>query len=295
LEAAQECRFEVGKDIFLVFSPERVDPGRTDWTTSNTPKVVGGVTTHCSDMGVALYKSVVEEVVLVSSPKTAEMVKLLENTFRATNIGLVNEMSVMCDRLGIDVWEVIDAAKTKPFGFMPFYPGPGLGGHCLPIDPHYLAWKLKNLDYTARFIQLADEINLGMPLYWVTKAQDELNNRGKPLRNSKVLVLGVAYKPDIDDARESPAIDVIDHLIEKGADVTYHDSNVPYLDVESGRLSSISDADFWAALADADCVLIVTDHTNYDWVEIQNNASLIVDTRNAMRKGAVSRGTKATG
>jgi UDP-N-acetyl-D-glucosamine dehydrogenase len=222
------------------------------------------------------------------------MVKLLENTFRATNIGLVNEMAIMCDRLGIDVWEVIEAAKTKPFGFMPFYPGPGLGGHCIPIDPHYLAWKLKNLDYTARFIRLADEINLGMPLYWVTKVQDQLNDRGKPLRNSRVLVLGVAYKPDIDDARESPAVDLIDHLMDKGADVSYHDPYVPLLDTETRRMSSIDDSELRAALSDADCVLIVTDHTDYDWDVVRRSASLVVDTRNALGRADLAPDAAAT-
>ena len=203
LQRSNGRTLQVGTDFYLAFSPERIDPGRTDWTLSTTPKVIGGVTSKCRDVAQAVYECVIQTVVPVSSTKVAEMVKLLENTFRATNIALVNEIAIMCDRLGVDVWEVIEATETKPFGYMPFYPGPGLGGHCLPVDPQYLAWKLRTLDYNARFIQLADEINLGMPLYWVTKIQDALNSSGKPLSRSNVLLLGVAYKPDVADIRES--------------------------------------------------------------------------------------------
>lgn len=282
LQSAQGRRYEVGIDFFLAFSPERVDPGRVDWTISNTPKVIGGMTPRCRDMGVALYESIVQQVVPVSSPRAAEMVKLLENTFRATNIALVNEISVMCDRLGIDVWEVIEAAKTKPFGFMPFYPGPGLGGHCLPVDPQFLAWKLKNLNYTARFIQLADEINKGMPLHWVTKVQDALNLEVKPLRGSKVLVLGVTYKRDTADIRESPSLDIIDLLLSKGARVDYHDPYAEELETESYQLASIADSELEQALGGADCVLIITDHSYYDWELVNRLAPMVVDTRNAL-------------
>jgi nucleotide sugar dehydrogenase len=217
----------VGVDYFLAFSPERVDPGRTDWTTRNTPKIMGGVTPACLETARALYETAIERVVPVSSPEVAEMVKLLENTFRAVNIGLVNEVLLMCDKLGLDVWEVIDAAATKPFGFMKFTPGPGLGGHCIPIDPLYLSWKLKMLNYTARFIDLASEVNTEMPRYWVQKVQDALNDAGRPVKGSRVLALGVAYKRDVDDVRESPALDIIHLLHEKGALVTYHDPHVP--------------------------------------------------------------------
>ena len=289
LQSAQGRHYEAGRDFFLAFSPERVDPGRVDWTISNTPKVIGGVTPSCREMGVALYESVVQRVVTVSSPRAAEMVKLLENTFRATNIGLVNEFSVICDRLDIDVWEVIEAAKTKPFGFMPFYPGPGLGGHCLPVDPHFLAWKLKNLDYTARFIQLADEINKGMPLYWANKVQDALNLVEKPLRGSSILVLGVTYKRDTADTREAPSLDIIDLLLTKGARVDYHDPYAGELETESYHMASIADTELEHSLAHADCVLIITDHSYYDWDLVNRRASLVVDTRNAL--GNVSRRT----
>ena len=279
--------YEVGVDFFLAFSPERTDPGRTDWTIVNTPKVVGGVTPRCTEAASALYQCIVKEVVQVSSPKTAEMVKLLENTYRATNIALANETAIMCDRLGIDVWEVIGGAKTKPFGFMPFYPGPGLGGHCIPVDPQYLAWKMRTLDYSARFIQLADEINLGMPLYWVNKLQDVLNENGKSLKGSEVLVLGVAYKRDVADVRESPALDIIDHLLNKGASVTYHDPFASSVETEEFNMVSLDDGDLDRGLADADCVMIVTDHSWYDWRRVRDKASLIVDTRNALGQSIV--------
>lgn len=274
--------FEVGRDFYLAFSPERVDPGQTRWTISNTPKIIGGMTQYCAEVSSALYGSVVQQTVPVSSPRTAEMVKLLENTFRATNIAMVNEVAIICDRLGVDVWEVIEAASTKPFGFMPFQPGPGLGGHCLPIDPQYLAWKLKSLDYTARFVNLADEVNRSMPSYWVNKVQDALNQTGKPMKGSNVLVLGVTYKRDTDDIRESPALDIMDRLFEKGADLTFHDAYVRSVETDTFGLVSISDGDLAQGLTDADCVVIVADHTYYDWQRVRENATLIVDTRNAL-------------
>lgn len=272
---------KVGTDYFLAFSPERVDPGRTDWTTRNTPKVMGGVTPVCLEVAQTLYETAIEQVVPVSSPEVAEMVKLLENTFRAVNIGLVNEVLLMCDKLGLDVWEVIDAAATKPFGFMKFTPGPGLGGHCIPIDPLYLSWKLKTLNYTARFIDLASEVNTEMPRYWVQKVQDALNDAGRAVRGSRVLVLGVAYKRDVDDVRESPALDIIHLLHEKGALVSYHDPHVPDVQVEGLRLRCEPDLD--AAIQAADCVIIVTDHSAYDWRQVARHAQRVVDTRGALR------------
>jgi UDP-N-acetyl-D-glucosamine dehydrogenase len=267
----------VGEDLFLAFSPERIDPGRSDFTVENTPKVVGGVTSSCCDVAVALYAEIIERIVRVTSSQAAEMVKLLENTFRAVNIALVNEIAIMCDKLGLDVWEVIDAASTKPYGFMRFTPGPGVGGHCIPLDPFYLSWKLKTLNYNARFIQLAGEINTGMPAYWVEKAQSTLNDAGKPLKGSRVLVLGVAYKKDIDDVRESPALDIIELLRNRGADVRYHDPYVPVL-AHNGE-GFTSEPDLEAAIRAADCVVIVTDHSVYDWSQVLRNARLVVDTR----------------
>ena len=271
--------FTVGEDFHLAFSPERVDPGQDRWTIVNTPKVIGGVTPACTEVTHTLYSSVVEKVFPVSSPKTAEMVKLLENTFRAANIALVNEMAIICDRLGVNVWEVIDAASTKPFGFMPFYPGPGLGGHCIPVDPQYLAWKLRTMDYTARFIQLAEEINFGMPTYVVGKVSDALNAHKKSLKGSKVLVLGVSYKPDVADLRESPALDVIHLLAEKGAEVAFHDPYFDHVDVEEVSLDRTELT--WDALKNSDCVVITADHSVYDWQWIVDNTDLLVDTRNA--------------
>lgn len=278
---AQASGLIVGQDFFLAFSPERVDPGRKDYTTVNTPKVIGGMTEACAQVAKIWYEQALEQVVLVSSVEVAEMTKLLENTFRMVNIGLVNEMALMCDRLGIDVWEVIEAAATKPFGFMKFTPGPGLGGHCIPIDPLYLSWKLRSLNYTARFIELASEINTSMPRYVVGKVQDALNDRGKALKGSYVLVLGAAYKPDINDIRESPALDVIGLLMQKGAVVQYHDPYIPHINHDEWRLDSV--ADLMAELRSADCVVIVTDHRVYDYQEILDNAQVIVDTRNALQ------------
>jgi len=278
MEAASNLT--VCKDFFLAFSPERVDPGREDWTTVNTPKVIGGITPECGEVAAAWYSQALETVVPVSSCEVAEMTKLLENTFRMINIGLVNELAIMCDRLNLDVWEVIDAAATKPFGFMKFTPGPGLGGHCIPIDPLYLSWKLRSLNYNARFIELASEINTYMPRYTLGKIQDALNENRKPVNGSRVLILGVAYKPDIDDLRESPALDVMHLLQSKGAEVAYHDPYIPVLDHDNIRMQS--EADLMGAVRDADCVAIITNHSLYDYPAILNAAHMVVDTRNAL-------------
>ena len=269
-----------GEDFYLAFSPERVDPGRKDWTTLNTPKIIGGITPSCSEVAATWYSQALQTVIQVSSSEVAEMVKLLENTFRMINIGLVNEMAMMCDRLGVDVWEVIDAAATKPFGFMKFTPGPGLGGHCIPIDPLYLSWKLRTLNYTARFIELASEINTSMPIYVVAKIQDALNEHRKPLKGSHVLVLGAAYKPDIADLRESPALDVIGLLEHKGAQVSYHDPYIARLQHDDWKKTSVPD--LTETLRDVDCVVIITNHSDYDYAAILREAELIVDTRNAI-------------
>lgn len=271
---------QVGKEVFLAFSPERVDPGRTDWTTYNTPKVVGGITPACSEVAAAWYQQALKTVIPVTSTEVAEMAKLLENTFRMINIGLVNELAIICDRLGVDVWEVVEAAATKPFGFMKFTPGPGLGGHCIPIDPLYLSWKMKSLNYTARFIELASEINTNMPRFVLGKVQDALNDHHKALRGSRVLVLGAAYKPDIDDLRESPALDVIHLLQDKGAQVDYNDPYIP--EIHYDELDMVSVPDMMAAVRSADCVVIITNHKKYDYPAILSAAKLVVDTRNAM-------------
>ena len=271
---------EVGKDFFVAFSPERVDPGRRDWTTVNTPKVMGGITPACTAVASRWYEQALERVVEVTSTEVAEMAKLLENTFRMINIGMVNELALMCDRLKVDVWEVIEAAATKPFGFMKFTPGPGLGGHCIPIDPLYLSWKLKSMKYTARFIELASEINTGMPRFVLRKVQDALNGHEKALKGSKVLVLGVAYKPDIDDLRESPALDVIGLLKEKGAEVKYHDPYIGKVEHEDWELETIED--LMEGVREADCVVIITNHSGYNYGSILEGARLIVDTRNAL-------------
>jgi UDP-N-acetyl-D-glucosamine dehydrogenase len=274
---------EVGETVFIAFSPERIDPGNKIYTVHNTPKVVGGITPNCTEVAVKLYSAAVDEVVTVSTPTTAEMVKLLENTFRAVNIGLVNEIALMCDKLQIDAWEVIEAASSKPFGFMPFYPGPGLGGHCIPIDPHYLSWKLKTLNYNARFIELASEINTSMPLYVLDKITAALNDDSKSVRNAKILVLGTAYKRDIDDVRESPALDIIGLLKQKGAEVSYHDPYVPAIRMEDGQMMHTVDYST-NLLKQSDCVVIVTDHSTYDWQDIVDNSKVIVDTRHATQK-----------
>ena len=270
---------EVGRDFFLCFSPERVDPGNPKYQTANIPKVVGGCTAACTEMGRLFYAQALEHVVPVSSTQVAEMVKLLENTFRMINIGLVNEIALMCDRIGINVWEVIDAAATKPFGFMPFYPGPGLGGHCIPIDPFYLSWKTKQAGIEARFIELAGYINGQMPHFVVDKVQNALNDAGKPVKGSRIHVMGVAYKRDIDDMRESPALDVMLLLKRRGAVVSYSDPHVPVLRVEGLDLASMPQED----AAAADCVVIVTDHSSFDYPALVERAALIVDSRNALK------------
>ncbi|NDJ87162.1 MAG: nucleotide sugar dehydrogenase [Chloroflexi bacterium] len=281
-EQLSEQGLVIGQDAFVTFSPERIDPANKIYTVRNIPRVVGGVTPACLEVGVAYYSIVVEEVVPVNSPTTAEMVKLLENTFRAVNIALANEIAMMCDRLGIDVWEVIQAAATKPFGFMPHYPGPGLGGHCIPLDPHYLSWKLKTLNYTARFIELASEINTNMPFYVLDKIVGALNEIGKPVRQSRIGILGVAYKRDVDDVRESPALDIIHILAEKGAVVEWADPHVKQVRLIDGTLShpAALTADW---LQQQDCIVVITDHSTFDWDLIVSNAGLIVDTRNATR------------
>ncbi|NLE75470.1 MAG: nucleotide sugar dehydrogenase, partial [Chloroflexi bacterium] len=271
----------LGRDLFVAFSPERVDPGNRQYRIGNTPKVIGGVTPRCLEVAAALYRTIVEVVLPVSSTRTAEMVKLLENTFRAVNIALVNEMAIVCDHLGLDVWEVIDAAASKPFGFMPFYPGPGLGGHCLPVDPHYLSWKLRSLNYNARFIQLASEVNTAMPRYVVSKVAAALNEVGRAVRGSRVLVLGVTYKRDVADVRESPALDILRLLQGWGAEVQYHDPLVASLPLDGQRLTCAPLDE--ATLAAADAVVLVTDHSGYDWDWLLRHARLVVDTRNATK------------
>lgn len=271
---------KVGEDFFLCFSPERVDPGNPNFQTYNIPKVVGGITPTCTKVAAEFYGQALETVVPVGSTEVAEMVKLLENTFRMINIGLVNELAMMCDRMGINVWEVIEAAATKPFGFMPFYPGPGLGGHCIPIDPFYLSWKTKQAGIEARFIDLAGYINGQMPHFVVDKVQHALNDHSKPLKGSHVHVMGVAYKRDIDDVRESPALDIIHLLGKRGAKVTYSDPYVPKLNTDGLNMES---TDALAATSAADCVMIVTDHRTIDYGPVVANAKLIVDTRNALK------------
>lgn len=279
-----ENGLKVGEDWFLAFSPERVDPGRVDYTTKNTPKVMGGITEACGEVATAWYEQAIDVVHRVSSAEAAEMAKLLENTFRMINIGLVNELAMMCERLGVDVWEVIDAAATKPFGFMKFTPGPGLGGHCIPIDPLYLSWKMKSFNYNARFIELASEINTNMPRYVVERVMDTLNDRGKALKGSKILILGAAYKPDVDDVRESPALDVIGLLQQKGADVSYHDPYISHIHHETEGWHMDSVQDVMNAVKEADVAVIVTNHKTYDYEAIVQSAKLVFDTRNATRK-----------
>src|SRR5216117_4334942 len=282
LPALESTGLKVGEDFFLAFSPERVDPGNPQWNTRNTPKVIGGITPACLQVATALYAPAIERLVPVSSTEAAELVKILENTFRSVNIGLANEMAIVCDKLGVDVWEVIEAASTKPFGFMKFTPGPGVGGHCIPLDPHYLAWKMRTLNYKTRFIELAGEINAEMPEYWVARVVDRLNEQGRAARGSKVLVVGVAYKKDIDDVRESPALDVIRLLQRRGAAVSYHDPHVRKLKDEAIDLASLPLTP--ETLASADCVIIVTDHTDVDYALVERCGRLIVDTRNALAK-----------
>ena len=284
--------FTVGEDIFLAFSPERVDPGNPFYNTRNTPKVVGGITDDCTELATALYASCIETIIPVSSTETAELVKLLENTFRSVNIAMANEMAIMCDKLGVNVWEVIDAAATKPFGFMKFTPGPGIGGHCIPLDPHYLAWKMRTLNYRTRFIELAGEVNSSMPAFVVGKVAYALNGVRKPVNGSKVLVLGVAYKRNIDDVRESPALDVIRLLEASGAVVAYHDPYIQTVRDDDNHDAIASTGDSAPRLrhsvpftplelSSADVVVIVTDHTSIDYQMLVDNAGVIVDTRNA--------------
>jgi UDP-N-acetyl-D-glucosamine dehydrogenase len=272
---------KVGVDFYLAFSPERIDPGNKAFTTRNTPKIVGGITPDCTEVAHLFYSQFIEKVYPVTSTRCAEMVKLLENTFRSVNIGMVNEMAQMCDLLGVDVYEVIDAAATKPFGFIPFYPGPGLGGHCIPIDPHYLAWKLKALNFQARFIELASEINGMMPAVVTSLVADGLNQSAKSIRNAKILVLGVAYKKDVSDCRESPALDIMRMLSEKGADLIYND---PYVSTLRLGKKTINSTQLSAEMiAQQDCVIILTDHTDYDFKAIVATARLVIDTRNATK------------
>jgi UDP-N-acetyl-D-glucosamine dehydrogenase len=274
-----------GRDFFLAFSPERVDPGNQQWTTRNVPKVVGGLTPTCTELATLLYSASIDRVVPVTSPKVAEMVKLLENTFRAVNIGLINELALMCDRLGISVWEVVEAAATKPFGFMPFFPGPGLGGHCIPIDPFYLSWKAKEVGFEARFIELAGHVNGAMPLHIVDKITDALNSQRKAVHGSRILILGLAYKRDIDDLRESPALDVLALLQHKGADLSYHDPFIPTLPASAwpGGFDMTSVDLTPSTLASADCTVVITDHSTFDLDAIARHAPLIVDSRNAVK------------
>ncbi len=274
----------VGEDFFLAFSPERVDPGNPTYGTKNTPKVVGGITPACRDVACALYQPAIDRLVPVSTTEAAELVKLLENTFRSVNIGLVNEMAIVCDKLGVDVWEVIEAAATKPFGFMKFLPGPGLGGHCIPIDPHYLAWKMRGLNYKTRFIDLAGELNTEMPVFWVRKLQDTLNDTGRAVKGSRVLVLGVAYKRDIDDLRESPALDIIRLIEQQGATVDYHDPFVREFTEDGHTRRSVALTP--EAVAGYDAVMVVTDHTGVDYAMVARQARCVVDTRHALPKGA---------
>jgi len=281
-EKLEATGLKLGVDFFLAFSPERVDPGNPKFQTRNTPKIVGGTTPACLKVAKYFYEQVIIQVIPVSSTQTAEMVKLLENTFRSVNIGLVNEVALMCDRLGIDVWEVIDAAASKPFGFMPFYPGPGLGGHCIPIDPHYLSWKLKSLNYYARFIELAGDINSHMPEYVVDKITQALNTHEKAIKGAEIIVLGVAYKRDISDLRESPALDVIRLLQEKGANVRYCDPYVSVIRMDNGpdlKATPLTEQ----LIKNADCVAIITDHSSFNYQWVVDKAKMVVDTRNATK------------
>jgi len=277
-------RLTIGEDLFLAFSPERVDPSNPVWHINNTPKVVGGITPACSEVTRVLYSTIIENVVAVSSTEAAELTKLLENTFRSVNIALANEMAIVCDKLGVDVWEVIEAAATKPFGFMKFTPGPGLGGHCIPVDPHYLSWKMKTLDYKTRLVELASEINAEMPHYVAEKGAGLLNDVGKPVRGSKIVIIGVAYKRDTDDTRESPALDIIRLLLAKGAEVQYHDPLVPTLHHEGQDLVSVPLNS--GLIANADLVIVVTDHSGIDYDLIRAATCPTLDTRNVLARSA---------
>lgn len=275
--------YEVGEDFFLVFSPEREDPGRKDYTTKTIPKIVGGVTERCCDLGVTLYSKIVDRVISASSPRVAEMTKLLENIYRCVNIALVNELKVLCHKMDIDIWEVIEAAKTKPFGFQAFYPGPGLGGHCIPVDPFYLTWKAREYDSVTKFIELAGEINTSMPYYVVQRTMEALNDMGKPLKGSKILILGMAYKKDVDDIRESPSLEILKLLDEKGAEVYYNDPFIPVAVSHRRRFKMESTTLNEDILRNSDCVIIATDHSVYNYRWIVENSRLVIDTRNATR------------
>ncbi len=276
----EESGLKVGEDLFVAFSPERIDPGNARYHLQNVPKVVGGITPMCQSLAVAFYQTIIERVVPVSSPMAAEMTKLLENTFRSVNIALVNEMAIMCDKLGLNIWEIVDAAATKPYGYMKFVPGPGVGGHCIPVDPHYLSWKLKQVNYNARFIQLAGEINAEMPIYVVDKVVDALNADRKAVNGARILMLGVAYKPDIDDVRESPALDVLRLLELRGAELYYNDPFVPSLKMNGTLMTSLPLTP--DVISSMDCVVVITAHSTYDWTSIAAAAKVIVDTRNAV-------------
>lgn len=290
LPILRKSGLEVGEDFFLCFSPERVDPGNNVWKTGNTPKIIGGVTRRCTKVGVGFYSRLVDRMVEVSSAEAAELTKILENAFRAVNIGLVNEMALIADRLGLDIWEVIQAAATKPFGFMKFTPGPGLGGHCLPVDPHYLSWKMRTMDYRTRFIDMASKINAEMPTFVAGKVREALNGVRKPVRGSRVLLLGVAYKKDVGDVRESPAMDILDHLERDGAEVFYHDPHVPEWGTRDGR--TLRSAPFTGdLLREADAVVIVTDHSCFDAERIFELSPVLVDARNATASVAASERT----
>ena len=271
----------VGTDVFLAFSPERVDPGNRKFTTANIPKVVGGVTRNCTELAADLYRHVTTSVFEASSPRVAETAKLLENTFRSVNIALANELAFACRKIGVDPWEVIEAAATKPFGFMPFYPGPGIGGHCIPVDPLYLSWKVRLTGYEAQFIALADQINRAMPEHVVHLVAGALTDRGRAVRGASILVLGVTYKADVNDIRESPALEIIEHLVHRGAQVSYADPFTPQIAFDGLKLSAVELSA--EALSAADCVLILTSHSSFDYAEIAGRASLVVDTRNAMK------------
>jgi len=281
LPELEKRSLKVSKDFFLVFSPERVDPGNKKYTIRNTPKVIGGITSQCTEIAKFFYEQIVEEVILIASTQEAEMTKLLENVFRNVNIALANELALMCDRLEIDIWNVIEAAATKPFGFMPFYPGPGLGGHCIPIDPVYLSWKAKTYGFYSKFIEFAEEVNKNMPFYVVRKITDALNIHKKSINGSKILLLGVAYKENVGDVRESPALDIIEILSQKGAEVIYNDPYVPQIKIGERKWESLSLNE--NLLSQADCIVITTAHNDYDHKWIVENAKLIIDTRNATK------------
>lgn len=281
LPELEKKSLKVSKDFFLVFSPERVDPANKKYTIRNTPKVVGGITAQCTEIAKFFYEQIVEKVILVASTEEAEMTKLLENVFRNVNIALANELALMCDRLGIDIWNVIEAARTKPFGFMPFYPGPGLGGHCIPVDPVYLSWKAKTYGFYSKFIEFAEEVNKNMPNYVVRKITDALNIHKKSINGSRILLLGVAYKENVGDVRESPALDIIEILYRQGAEVIYNDPYVPQIKIGERKWESLSLNE--NLLSQADCIVITTAHANYDYKWIVENAKLIIDTRNATK------------